>query len=425
MSTFWSFPSGPAVSRGALLVTITASTALAGPPTPNTIGQRWTNTLNEEFNGTTLNSSIWTASTQDGRPNGNNGVTWGWNASNVALQNGRLRIQATADGDGTYSSGHIWTKDKWSQLYGYFEANVRLPAANNGHQAAFWMTPQNEGHFTVGNEGRDGAEIDIVETPDASDHYRTGLHWDGYGADHQSAGAQHAAPGIHTGYHDFGLLWDADSLKYYYDGELVRTYTGVGVPRVASVLRASVGILDWVDGDIRNASLPQGTFFERINAWQLRSDGVEVVDDTSTDVQLVGSEWQRKTSASDHDGTMTQSGNAGDAAVFTFNGTAVDVFVRKGQFGGIVDVYLDGQLVLNNFDTYAGSADYQSLLYSVDALDPGLHTIRLEATGQRNASAVGSLLMLDAIQFVAVPEPASLAILGLTALIIGRRRRRA
>lgn len=400
--------------------------ASAAPPIQPGLGQRWTPTLVEDFDGPSLNTAIWTVRDVDNRPNGNNGVTWGWDPANVSIDDGKLVIQTTDDGDGTYSSGNVWTKDKWYQTYGYFEARIKLPPTVSGSQAAFWMTAQDNGHFTVGDGGRDGAEIDIMETPDATDHYRTGLHWDGYGSDHQSAGAQHSAPGIHDGYHDFGLYWDADTLKYYYDGQLKRTYTGVGVPRVAEVIQASVGILDWVDGDITTATLPVATYFDHIYAWQLETeDSITVVDDESDAITYIGDGWQPKGNSQDYLGTMSQSGSAGDAVEFEFNGTAVDVFIRKGLYGGIVDVYLDDQLVADDIDTYVATPTYQQSLYSSSLLSPGLHTLRLEVTGDKNPSSVSTLLMLDAIQYSAVPEPASLAVglVGLT-LIAGRRRRR-
>jgi beta-glucanase (GH16 family) len=342
------------LAMGSIVLAL-ASTAPAAPPTGTGvgIGARWVQTLAEDFNGTTIDSSLWTVRDVDGRPNGNHGVTWGWDPDNVSVQDGKLVIATTDDGDGTYSSGNIWTKDKWSQTYGYFEARIQLPPTVSGSQAAFWMTAQDNGHFTVGNDGRDGAEIDIMETPDASDHYRTGLHWDGYGSEHKSAGAQHSAPGIHDGYHDFGLYWDANTLRYYYDGQLKRTYTGVGVPRVAEVIQASVGILDWVDGNITTATLPVETRFDHIYAWQLQTeDSLVVIDDEAPQLNYIGDGWTQQGAASDYLGTMSQSGAAGDAVELTFEGAAVDVFIRKGSYGGIIDVYLDGQLVLDDFDTY-------------------------------------------------------------------------
>ncbi|MFM7205648.1 MAG: family 16 glycosylhydrolase [Planctomycetaceae bacterium] len=394
------------LGAAAILIAV-AHGGVAAPPELQGVGTRWTPTLVENFDGPTLNGSIWSINHQDGRPNGNNGVTWGWDAGNVSLANGKLVIRTKADGDGTFSSGGIWTKDKWSQTYGHYEARIMLPPANSGHQAAFWMTAQDGGHLTAGNDGRDGAEIDIVETPDATDQYRVNLHWDGYDAFHQSSGATIAAAGIHAGYHDFGLFWDATTLDSYYDGRRVRTYTGVGVPRVPEVLRASVGILDWCDGDIRTAALPQETRFDHVRAWRLMPQAeLTVVDSDSSALAATGKDWQRKTGTGDYGGAMLQSGSAGDALTLTFGGTAVDVFVRKGQYGGLVNVHLDGTLVGSGLDTYSSSQVFQHRLYSADGLSAEPHTLRVEVTGKAVTAAVSSLLMFDALQYVPLPPSA-------------------
>lgn len=409
---------------GGLLFVLSACPLWGGPPSGNVIGSRWVQTLKEDFNGPSLDTNIWTLRENYDRPNGNNGVTWDWLPENVSVADGRMVIQTVDNGDGTYSSGNAWTKDKWYQTYGFFEARIKPPPTSSGSQAAFWMTAQDNGHFIVGDDGRDGAEIDIMETPDATDQYRTSVHWDGYSTDHQSVGATASAPGIHDGYHNFGLYWDTETLEYYYDGELKRTYTGGGVPRVAEVLQASVGILNWVDGDIRTADLPVETSFDYVYAWRLEDDEslLSVTDDTADRITFIGDGWQQKGNAGDYLGTMTQSGAAGDAVEFEFQGTAVDVFIRRGLYGGIIDVYLDDVLVGDDIDTYTSAPQFQELLFSADSLELGLHMLRLEVTGNANPSSVSSLLMLDAIQYVAIPEPASLALVALGGVLFLRRR---
>lgn len=62
----------------AVLACASSRSGSATPPELSGVGSRWTPILVEKFDGPALNESIWTVNAQDGRPNGNNGVTWGW-----------------------------------------------------------------------------------------------------------------------------------------------------------------------------------------------------------------------------------------------------------------------------------------------------------------------------------------------------------
>ena len=81
------------------------------------------------------------------------------------------------------------------------------------------------------------------------------LHWDGYGDAHQSIGANHEDPGLMSGFHTFGLLWNPDGYVFYTDGlETWRTDAG-GVSRVPEYIKLTEEIGAW-GGDIGKAVLP-------------------------------------------------------------------------------------------------------------------------------------------------------------------------
>ena len=65
----------------------------------------------------------------------------------------------------------------------------------------------------VGDEGRDGTEIDIMEKPWLDDRVQHTLHWDGYGKDHKSEGKVVKVPGVMEGFHTFALLVDAGRVR--------------------------------------------------------------------------------------------------------------------------------------------------------------------------------------------------------------------
>jgi hypothetical protein len=59
----------------------------------------------------------------------------------------------------------------------------------------------------VGNEGRDGTEIDIMEKPWLDDRVQHTFHWDGYGKAHKSEGKVVKVPGMMEGFHTFAIWW--------------------------------------------------------------------------------------------------------------------------------------------------------------------------------------------------------------------------
>lgn len=89
-------------------------------------------------------------------------------------------------------------------------------------------------------------------------------------------------------------------------------------------------------------------------------------------------------------------GGAGSLAHGAFTSPAsVAVAVRKGTWGGQVDVLVDGQLKLNNYDTYSPSQQFQQVIYENTSLPAGQHTVRLVATGQANPASNHTNAMFD------------------------------
>ncbi|MBB3569639.1 carbohydrate-binding domain-containing protein [Rhizobium sp. BK491] len=144
------------------------------------------------------------------------------------VNNGVLTITAvpdrTASGfPGSWESGLITTQGHFSQTYGYFE--MRADFSNlPGAWAAFWLLPDhmiadpnNAGHWQ---------ELDVVEnygsfekgiysgihTTDAAPN----LNWQ----QNLQVYSELAQP---SGFHTYGLDWNADTLGFYVDGQLMGT----------------------------------------------------------------------------------------------------------------------------------------------------------------------------------------------------------
>ncbi|MFF7573971.1 family 16 glycosylhydrolase [Streptomyces sp. NPDC008061] len=263
-------PQGPAAS-------------MVDPDTPAGVqplasgGSRAAQTLvfSDEFNGSTVDSSKWTARDQE-REGAAPGDTWWYKPSNVRTDNnGALALEVASMGPNTFSGARIDTQGKFKYTHGTLEASVHTPYVTNGHLAAVWL--QADGGHTPGGvvdgTARDGSEMDIVETAYQADKYPTAIHWDGYGADHQSIGATHNAPGLHSvWYHTFGLNWTPTKLEFTYDGTVVRTVTDPKlISQVMEFPILSHEVLDnWADGSIHNETYEwtSNMYVDYIRIWQ-------------------------------------------------------------------------------------------------------------------------------------------------------------
>lgn len=116
----------------------------------------------DEFNGSSLDQSIWTYAIGDGCAEGICG--WGnqelqtYTDQNTSIVNGNLVITARRENVNAkeFTSARLLTKDKLSIKYGRVEASIQLPNMNNGLWPAFWMLGD-------GNRWPYTGEIDIME----------------------------------------------------------------------------------------------------------------------------------------------------------------------------------------------------------------------------------------------------------------------
>ena len=108
-----------------------------------------------------------------------------------------------------YNSGALTTAQSFAQQYGFFEVKAQLPAGQ-GFWPSFWLLP---------TDGSWPPEIDIFEvlghdptTAYFSLHTTTGP---------TTTKAVSLLPDLSTGFHTFGLDWQADRIRWYVDGNQV------------------------------------------------------------------------------------------------------------------------------------------------------------------------------------------------------------
>ena len=194
----------------------TTATAPAYPPVG--YGLVWS----DEFSGSTLDTTKWGYE---------NPGKWrdGYNTPNaVSVTNGLLNI-TTYTLNGTNFTCELNTYNKFTPKFGYMEASVDFNDSP-GMWSAFWM--YNYGVPTVGNPKTNGVEVDIIEhlahntsDADVSNQGFSTLHWDGYGASHQSVTSGNYNSGFATGFHTCALLWTPDAYQFIMDGVVVWTTT--------------------------------------------------------------------------------------------------------------------------------------------------------------------------------------------------------
>ena len=227
------------------------------PPAPD--GKTWKLVWHDEFEGQKLDESKWEVPPDRPRRD-----AW-WMRKAIMLDGkGHLVISTLKEGD-RYVDGCVRTRGKFEHAFGYYVARIQLQK-QPGHWCAFWMF--GNGVTKVGNEGRDGTEIDIMEKPWLDDRVQHALHWDGYGNRHKSEGKVAQAPGVMDGFHTFSLLWLPDQYVFYVDGkETWRTKAG-GVCQVPLYLKLSDEVGKW-GGDISKAKLPDRFLVDYVRVYDL------------------------------------------------------------------------------------------------------------------------------------------------------------
>ena len=138
-----------------------------------------------------------------------------------------------------YSTGGIRTMGRFEQAFGKFEIRCKLPT-QPGWWAAFWL--MTEGQHNIDGSGRDGTEIDIMESFGVSEDINHALHWDGYGPEHRGDGKKTSHPGIKSGFHTFALEWYENLYIFYVDGQEVWQSNNGGISQVPEYVKVTAEI---------------------------------------------------------------------------------------------------------------------------------------------------------------------------------------
>ncbi len=181
----------------------------AGPP-------GWTQTWNDEFNGSTLNTTNWTAESTTHPANNEKEA---YLPQQVTVSGGHLVITSenVPFGGQPYRSGRVHSN--WTHQYGRWEVRADLPTSR-GMWPAIWLLP-NTSQYAWPSQG----EIDIMENRGTQPNLTSGAFH--YGTNpplaHQfKSGEQTTAQlgqpvNYHDGFHVYAVEWDKTKLRYFVD----------------------------------------------------------------------------------------------------------------------------------------------------------------------------------------------------------------
>ena len=224
----------------------------------------------DNFDGTTLDASKWSAQLGDGCDIGNCG--WGNNeeqyytdrSANIVVENGVLKIIALKEdySGKAYTSARVRSFNKGDFTFGRIEASIKLPKGA-GSWPAFWMLPTDEVYGSWPQSG----ELDIMEFQGKTPTFVSGTaHYGGPLPDHKFRGLIQTLPSgqfYYDNFHTFAIEWDSTSIRWYMDDINYHTLTNASIlpnafpfdQRFHVILNNAIG--GYLGGIVDNTTFPQ------------------------------------------------------------------------------------------------------------------------------------------------------------------------
>ncbi|OJW13570.1 glycoside hydrolase family 16 protein [Mucilaginibacter sp. 44-25] len=141
---------------------------------------------------------------------------------NAMVKDGALIITAKKESSGgrDYSSARVVSRNNNDMLYGRYEIKAKLPSGT-GTWPAIWMLPNDYAYGPWPNSG----EIDIMEHVGYDPN---NVHFSVHNQLFNAGNAKTSTKRIETAFTDYHVYrcdWTPETIKGYYDDELVFTYT--------------------------------------------------------------------------------------------------------------------------------------------------------------------------------------------------------
>jgi len=255
--------------------------------------QNWQLVWSDEFDGTTLNTSVW-APVNAGTGFGNKELQYySSRPQNLKVENGNLVITSLLENykvgtaSWNYTSAKVSTQNLKNFLYGKIEARIKLPGKGNGTWPAFWT-------LGYGNWPSCG-ELDICEFQGSqSDQYQSNIHTKDYnGTNGTNFHLIKPYANISDSFHVWSIEWTpttattAGKIKFFFDGVQYWTFNSLSViaadypftTPIYVILNLAIG--GTMGGVVDNTIFPKQMLVDYVRYYQDATTGVEEV--TSVD----------------------------------------------------------------------------------------------------------------------------------------------
>jgi beta-glucanase (GH16 family) len=195
-------------------------------------------------------------------------------AENVTVENGRLLLTMRKEpvpeeyrkqGYHDYTSAALHSRDQ--TCYGYFEVKAR--PMNSGGSSSFWFQQDASpgwateidvfeiGGKASGHENKYHMNLHVFRTPDEKRHWSVGGDWD-------------APWRLADDFHVYGLEWDAELVRYFVDGVLVRWVRNTHWRQPLYLIFDSETMPNWF-GMPDDKDLPSTFQIEYVRAWKKKA----------------------------------------------------------------------------------------------------------------------------------------------------------
>ncbi len=246
----------------------------------------WVQTLDENFDGDTINSKLWNIYTEK---EWHLGAQTHYSKDNVIVKDGKLSLRVEKKRGhhndnpdyvaNDYATGYADTFGKWTQRYGYFEARLKMPAAPSMFPA-FWLMPDRGIDTPAGQWGKaaertstkdGGMEFDIMETLSiwGPNRHDFGMHWDGYMKHHKSTGmfTAYVQPD-QDGFITVGMLWTPSLVIMYDNGKEAARWESPRIANTQEYIILTMLTGGWESEPMDDAQLPSDFVLDYIRVWQ-------------------------------------------------------------------------------------------------------------------------------------------------------------